>query len=126
MPEKQSRLDALLAVNETLNKVYMLKEDLRQFWSQDSKDAARTFIEQWIVEAKATTIGPVLRFAKTVEKRIDNILSWYDHRITTGPLEGLNNKIKVLKPVAYGYRDMEFFGLRIMFLHESTYQLTGV
>jgi transposase len=126
MPEKQSRLDALLAVNETLNKAYMLKEDLRQFWSQDSKDAARIFIEQWIVEAKATTIGPVLRFAKTVETRIDYILSWYDHRITTGPLEGLNNKIKVLKRVAYGYRDMEFFSLRILFLHESTHQLTGV
>ena len=53
-------------------------------------------------------------------------MAWYDHPISTGPLEGLNNKIKVLKRAAYGYRDMEFFGLRLLFLHETAFQLSGV
>ena len=125
MPEKQSRLDALLEVNETLHKVYLLKEDLRLFWTQKSKEEAKTFIAQWIVDAKAMSNAFVSSFAKTIEKRVDGILAWYDYRITTGPLEGLNNKIKTFKRAAYGYRDMEFFGLRILFLHETSFKLNG-
>jgi transposase len=124
-PEKLSRLNALLAVNETLHKVYLLKEDLRLFWSHDSKKEARTFIEQWIEEARAIDNRHVSTFANTIESHLDNILAWYDHPITTGPLEGINNKIKVLKRMAYGYRDLEFFALRLLFLHETNFRLTG-
>lgn len=46
------------------------------------------------------------------------ILNLYNARISTGPLEGLNNKIKVLKRRAYGYRDQEFFKLKILALHD--------
>ncbi len=126
MPEKQSRLDTLLAINETLFKVYILKEDLRLFWSLPSKKKARKFIEGWILEARAMGNSHVTRFANTIEKRIEQVLAWYDCPITTGPLEGLNNKIKTFKRAAYGYRDMVFFGLRLMFLHETKLQLTGV
>ncbi|MBW1670095.1 MAG: transposase, partial [Deltaproteobacteria bacterium] len=48
-----------------------------------------------------------------------------DHRISTGPLEGTNNKIKTMKRQAYGYRDMEFFKLKILGLHETRYALVG-
>jgi len=126
MPKKQARLDALLAINETLHQVYLLKEDLRLFWKQLSKEKAKAFIETWIKEAQAMGNNHVTRFANTVSERIDHIVGWYDHSISTGPLEGINNKIKVLKRAAYGYRDMEFFGLRILFLHETKNQVTGV
>jgi transposase len=125
-PQKQARLDALLNINETLHKVYLLKEDLRLFWSQDSKQEARDFITGWLETAKSIANTHVTRFAQTVEKAVERIVAWYDHPISTGPLEGLNNKIKVLKRAAYGYRDMEFFGLRLLFLHETAFQLSGV
>jgi len=49
------------------------------------------------------------------------ILAWYDHPISSGPMEGTNNKIKTMKRQAYGFRDMEFFKLRIMgFMRPST------
>ena len=125
-PEKLERLEELLAANETLHKVYLLKEKLRlSFWSQPTKEAARKLIEDWIAEAKSLDIKPLSTFAETVESRIDCILGWYDHQITTGPLEGLNNKIKVLKRVAYGYRDIEFFTLRLLFLHETKMEMAG-
>jgi len=125
-PEKVPRLDELLSANETLHKVYLLKEDLRaSFWSQPTKDEARTFIEGWIAEAKSLELATLTTFAETVESRIDSILAWYDHPITTGPLEGVNNKIKVLKRVAYGYRDIEFFTLRLLFLHETKTEMAG-
>jgi hypothetical protein len=40
--------------------------------------------------------------------------------------EGLNNKIKVLKRIAYGYRDVDFFQLRVLFIHEVETKATGV
>ena len=43
------------------------------------------------------------------------------HPFTTGMIEGINNKIKLLKRQAYGFRDMEYFTLRIYALHESRY-----
>ncbi|MBU1417459.1 MAG: transposase, partial [Proteobacteria bacterium] len=44
---------------------------------------------------------------------------------STGPLEGTNNKIKTLQRQAYGFRDMEFFKLKIHALHETKYALVG-
>ena len=125
-PDKQARLDELLAANETLHKVYLLKEALRLFWSQDSKSKAEVFVETWLEQAEALGNPHVTVFAKTVRKRREGILAWYDHVITTGPLEGLNNKIKVLKRVAYGYRDPVIFGLRLLFIHETKFKLAGV
>jgi transposase len=63
--------------------------------------------------------------AKTVAAYRFGILSWYDHRISSGRMEGTNNKIKVMKRQAYGFRDKEFFILRIMAIHTAKYALTG-
>lgn len=126
MPEKKIKLDRLLEENKLLHQVYLLKEELRMFWKQDSKDDAKSFIKNWISEAKSVGNKHVKTFAATIEKRIDCILSWYDHSITTGPLEGINNKIKVMKRTAYGFNDSNFFGLRILFIHESELKMSGV
>ncbi|WP_404823694.1 transposase [Pseudodesulfovibrio thermohalotolerans] len=53
------------------------------------------------------------------------LLAHYDHPISSGPIEGTNNKIKTLKRQAYGYRDTKFFKLRIMGIHEAKYALAG-
>ena len=124
LPDKQARLDALLAVNAILHTVYLLKEDWRVFWSQESTSKGG-FIETWLSQAKALDNRHLTRFANTVESYLDSILAWYEHPITSGPLEGLNNKIKVLKRSAYGYRDFAFFGLRLLFIHETKLQLTA-
>lgn len=129
-PNKQSRLEALLAVNQTLHEVYLLKEDLRQLWSQPDKQTATAFLFTWTVEAFCLAadadLPDLARFARTIANSWWRIVSWYDFPISTGPLEGLNNKIKVLKRMAYGYRDQDFFSLRILTLHETEFQLTGV
>ncbi len=124
-PDKKTRLEALLAANETLHKVWLLKEDLRTFWRQESKEKAEIFLREWISGARTLGIRALTRIAVTIEAARDFILSWYDHRISTGLLEGLNNKIKILKRTAYGDRDLEFFGLRILFLHQRRFNLTG-
>ena len=64
-------------------------------------------------------------FVKSLQRHRRGILAWYDYPISTGPLEGTNNKIKTLKRLAYGYRDQEFFQLKLFALHESKYALVG-
>jgi transposase len=52
-------------------------------------------------------------------------MAYYDFPISTGPLEGTNNKIKTMKRQAYGFRDNEFFKLKIMGIHLTKYALVG-
>lgn len=123
--EKFSRLESLLALNETIHKVYLLKEDLRMFWEQDSREDAQRFIGIWLKEARALGNPHLDKMANMIEKHMEQILNHYDYPISTGPLEGINNKIKVLKRTAYGYRDMEFFKLRILFIRNTELALVG-
>ena len=62
-------------------------------------------------------------FAKTLRDHREGILAYYNFRISTGPLEGTNNKIKTMKREAYGYRDEEFFTLKIFAAHELIVRL---
>ena len=122
---EQQRLDEALLLNQPLAVAYYMKEDLRQIWLQDSKAEAQVILDDWIARAQASGISMLIRFAKTMAKHRTGILAYYDYPISTGPLEGTNNKIKTMKRQAYGYRDTEFFKLKIMALHEARYALVG-
>jgi transposase len=122
--EKQ-RLDEALMLNQPLFTAYYMREDLRQFWEQDNKEAAARFLDDWIRRAEASKITMLVKFARTLIVHGHGLLAWYDYQISTGPLEGTNNKIKTLQKRAYGYRDREYFMLRIYALHETKYALVG-
>jgi transposase len=121
----RDRLEHLMALNEPLYQAYLLKEDLRQFWNQGTTDAAGLFLSHWIERARATGLRHFSKLAATLERHALQLLSWYRYSISTGPLEGLNNKIKVLKRQAYGLRDLDYFKLRLYFIHESTPAFPG-
>jgi transposase len=123
--DEAKHLQEALRLNEPLAASYYMKEDLRQIWSQASKEEAKMALDTWITRALTSGIGPLMRIGKTLSTYAFGILNWYDHRISSGPMEGTNNKIKVMKRMAYGYRDMEFFKLRILAIHEAKYSLTG-
>lgn len=122
---EHKRLQKALELNRPLATVYYMKEDLRQLWFQKTKKRAAEFMADWIARAKASGIGMLKKFAKTLQTHRDGILAYYDYPISTGPLEGTNNKIKTMKRQAYGYRDNEFFKLKIMAIHLAKYALTG-
>jgi transposase len=119
------RLEDALRLNQPLACAYYMKEDLRQFWEQPGKRSARRFLNDWIARAEASGIPMLQKFAQTLRLHRSGLLDWYDHRISTGPLEGTNNKIKTMQRQAYGYRDQEFFNLKILAIHEATYALVG-
>jgi transposase len=122
-PSEVRQLQIALKVNEPLATAYYLKEELKEIWRQNDKKSAGLELEKWISKARSTGIRQLIKFAKTIETHRDGILSWYDYPISTGPLEGFNNKIKVLKRKAYGYRDDDYFALKILSLHETRYAL---
>jgi transposase len=126
-PQKNElqRLQEALNLNTPLTIAYYLKEDLRQSWQQKSKAIARLVLKDWIRRANASGIPMLQQFANTLEEHQDGILAYYDYPISTGPLEGVNNKIQTMKRQAYGFRDHEFFKLKILALHQTKYALLG-
>ncbi len=121
----RERLDRLLDVNRNLNIAYILKEELRDLWNCKDFSKAKTHLDNWLQKAWACGIKPVMKFANKLASHRCGILNFFIHRVTTGKVEGINNKIKVLKRKAYGFRDLEYFKLRIYFLNEARYALIG-
>jgi transposase len=122
---EKKRLDKALELNQPLAAAYIMKEKLRFIWFQENKIIAEKCLNEWIGEAKVSGISILVRFADTLEAHKKGILAYYDYGISTGPLEGMNNKIKTMKRQAYGFRDIEFFKLKILAIHESKYALVG-
>ena len=122
---ERQRLAEALRINQPLATAYYLKEDLREIWKQGTQAAAKKLLNAWIGKAEASGISILMKFARTLEIHRYGILAYYQHRISTGPLEGMNNKIKTMKRQAYGFRDLAFFKLRILAIHETKYALVG-
>ena len=122
---EEEHLREALKLNEPLYTAYYLREDLSRIWLQPDKEKATAVLDSWIAKANSSGIKMLKTMAKTLSAHRSGILAYYDFPISTGPLEGTNNKIKTMKRQAYGFRDMEFFKLKIMGLHETKYALVG-
>ena len=112
-------------LNQPLATAYYMKEDLRRVWEQADKPAAQRFLDNWIYRAQSSGIRMLKKFANTLATHRNQILNFYDYRISTGPLEGTSTIIRVLQRQAYGFPDAEFFKLKIYALHETRFELIG-
>jgi transposase len=122
---EKARLEEALALNRPLATAYYLKEDLRRFWEQPGKRFATAVLNDWLRRAEASGVKMLQQMAKTLAAHRSGLLAYYDAMITSGPMEGTNNKIKTMKRMAYGFRDPEFFKLKILAIHETRYALVG-
>jgi transposase len=122
---EQQRLEEALRLNAPLATAYYLKEDLRQIWSQPNKRTARRVLRDWLARARASGIRLRMQMADTLESYQEGILAYYEYPISTGPLEGTNTKIQAMKRQAYGFRDREFYKLKILGIHETRHALVG-
>ena len=115
------RLDQALKVNANLATSYYLKEELRRVWNQNGKEQAEVILFNWIKEARGSGIRHMTRLADTIEQHMDGLLAYYDYKISSGKVEGINNKIKTIKRQAFGFRDSDYFKLRILSMHDDIY-----
>ena len=111
--EDRVSLRELLSANKRIYTVYLLKEDLNHLWSYRSRAAANKFWNQWYRRAIYSKIEPLKKFARNLKTYMPGILAHCDYPIGTSLIEGINNKIKVIKRMAYGFRDDDYFFLRI-------------
>jgi transposase len=112
-PAEHLRLTELLDANRALFIVYVLKEDLKELWHLHDPQAARDWWEGWYQRALMSGIPPLISFARRLAKSIEYVLNHTLFPLHTSLVEGINNKIKVLKRMAYGYRDDAYFFLKI-------------
>lgn len=85
-------LAELMEINKPLYQAYLLKEDLRMSWNLPTAKLAQTFLASWIEQARTLGLKYFVKLAGTLEKHHPGPLAYFKHRISTGPLEGLNNK----------------------------------
>lgn len=111
--EQAIKLDDLLAANAPLTTVYLLKAQLKELWyAPDEAEAQRRWLE-WQRLAMESGLKPVIAFAKRLSGYVEGIAASALYRLNTSVLEGMNNRIKVIKRMAYGYRDSAYFFLKI-------------
>ena len=122
---ERTRLEEALRINRPLATAYYMKEEFRHFWDQESLAEARRFLDDWCRRAEASAVSVLQTMASTFQMHRTGLLNYHRWPISTGPLEGVNNKIKTLQRQAYGYRDQEFFRLRIYSIHLAEYALVG-
>ena len=110
---QRGRLDDILALNKRLNTVYWLKDFLKHIWGYVSPGWADGAISEWCAVAREDGHPALVRFANRLEKYRYGIINHCKHRMHTSGLEGVNNKIKVIKRNAYGFHDPEYFALKV-------------
>jgi len=111
--EERSHLQELLSLNRKISTVYILKDELKELWRFTYEGAARRWFEGWYRKAIYSRIAPLKEFARSLKRHIHGILAHCRHKLHTSFLEGMINKIKVIKRVAFGFRDQEYFFLKI-------------
>ena len=111
--EQRQHLKELLALNENINTVMILKEKLKHIWTYRSRVWAGKALDSWCSLARTVNQSAVNDFANMLERHRDGILNHCEYPIHTGKLEGVNNKIKVIKRKAYGFHDLRYFTLKI-------------
>lgn len=114
LTQKQMQiLDRLCALNEPIYKAMLLKEHFLQVYECANEQEAKEHLAQWIEEAFDSSLEAFAELAQSVLNKAQYILNWFKKRISSAISEGFNNKIKRLKRMAYGYRDIEYFKLKI-------------
>ena len=99
--------------SDVLLTVYVLKDDLKHLWHYRYPAAALRFWKHWYARAIRSRIKPLVAFAKKLKAYLPGILAHCRWPLHTSVIEGINNKIKVIKRMAYGFRDDAYFFLKI-------------
>lgn len=106
-------LEELKKLNTPLYEAYLLKEEFDQFFACANELEGRAFLTTWAAKMSGQLKEAFDRFISMLSGYMYGVLTFFEHRFTNAVAEGLNNKIKVLKRMAYGYRDKEYFKLKI-------------
>jgi transposase len=112
--DQKVKLDMLLEVNKNLYKAYLLRDEFRQVFAGNSPRSRLIRLSNWIREAKAVRIPELSKFVKQIENWKPFIKNSLRMNFSNSFAEGLNNKVRVIQRMAYGYKDFEYLRLKII------------
>lgn len=107
--DERARLQELVAINKNITTTMILKDQLKKLWDCQHPEEARKTLEDWCDLAITSGIKQLKSFVKMLKDHAYGILTHCKYRIHTSLIEGINNKIKLIKRKAYGFNDIEYF-----------------
>ena len=118
LTEKQTmKLSELLKYNLKSVRAHLLREDFQRFWDYVSPTWAGKFLDQWCTRTMRSQLAPMKKVARTLRNHRELILNWFEAQgtISSGVVEGFNNKVKLTTRKSYGFRTYE--GIEISLYH---------
>jgi len=114
LTDRQSfTLKRLCEINEPIYKAMLLKESFLQVYECKDIKEAEEHLNDWIKQATESSLEAFKELSESIKEKAQYILNWFKKRTSSAISEGFNNKIKRLKRMAYGYKDIEYFKLKI-------------
>lgn len=114
--ESQSfRFDDLKDLELKTSRAWAIKEQFRWFWDYTYARNAEKHFRKWYGWATRSRLGPIISVAKTLNRHLGNLLTYFRHRITNAKSEGFNSRIQSLKSNARGFRNFTNYRTRILF-----------
>jgi transposase len=111
--DQRNHLRQLLELNHTLNSLYVLKDQLKLLYYYSQRRQVKQALDDWCMMADQIGHPAVIAFARQLRYFEYGIINHADYPIGTSMLEGINNKIKVIKRKSYGFHDDEYFILKV-------------
>jgi transposase len=112
--ESQETLTTLMAENERLYQAYLLKEQALDIFEERDEATALQRLKRWFENVKAANLSPFDAVVKTITAYLDGIVNYFRYRLTNAASEAFNTKINIIKRRAYGFRDLDYFKLKIL------------
>ena len=109
------KLKHILQYNLKSVRSHLMKEDFQQFWTYTSPSWAGKFLDQWCTRANRSKIEPMKKMARTLRSKRDLILNWFraEGRMSSGIVEGFNNKLKLITRKSYGFRTQKAYEIAL-------------
>ena len=116
VPEwRKEEFAAIRKANLKTGRAWSIKESLRKFWHYRYAKSALGYFRRWYYWATHSRLAPIVKAAKTLDKYLPNIMTYFKHRISNATAEGLNSKIQMVKEMACGFRNREHYRIAIYF-----------
>ena len=114
-PYREKKLRDILAANEDLSVCYLLLEQFNLAYSVTGITQLYKGMKSWMKLARQSNVPEIISFCDTVQRHLMGIVYHAKFPISSGRVEGINNMIKTIRRKAYGFRDTEYFFLKIKF-----------
>ena len=113
--DRRLEFEALKDQELKTSRAWAIKEQFRWLWEYRYPGNARKFFQRWYGWAARSRLKPIIKVAKMLKRHLENILTYFRHRITNAMSEGFNSRIQSIKSQARGFRAFHNYRTRILF-----------